>query len=159
MLGIKPESSTKISALNLWATSQAPYFPLSLLVKQAEHFKGFFMLSLIPTVPPSSDSWNHERCHLHFRFIEFLLFLFLIMCVCVPVWGYVHVSTGTFRVQKKMLDFLELELQTSGSYGTWVLGPELFATTASAFNIWAICLTPHHPHFKRAVLIYQTHFV
>lgn len=49
------------------------------------------------------------------------------VCVCVctrAVLGYVHVTVGAHGDQKRVLDPLELELNTAVSCFKWVLGTE-----------------------------------
>lgn len=52
------------------------------------------------------------------------------MCECVVM------SAGTFKVQKKMSDSLELELQLFVSCSTWMLGTEFrsYGNIAGALN-------------------------
>lgn len=65
------------------------------------------------------------------------------------VRGYVHVSAGALRGQKRVSIPLELEFQMVMSHSTPVLGTEFWssARAASPLNHWAITPAPIFLHF------------
>lgn len=86
--------------------------------------KWIFLYNIFMSENGCSKGNYYVKLHICFVFMYVCIMyvcIYVLYYVCLSICGYVHVSSGTQRSQKRALAYLDLELQAVVTHLIWVL--------------------------------------